>query len=75
VTQHQKFDILGRRRTAKQQQQVQQLQKNQVKEAQRHGSRSCPDGRAHRSPMSEAQADFWNPTARDLYGVLAGFLG
>jgi hypothetical protein len=63
VTQHQELNVLGRRRAGEQQQQVHQLKEDQVKETQRHGSRSCPGGRGHRSPRSKAQTDFWNPTS------------
>jgi hypothetical protein len=62
VTQHQEFDVLGLRRAAEQQQQVHKLEEDQVEQAQGHGSRSCPRGRAHRSHRSEVQADFRNPT-------------
>lgn len=62
VAQHQEFDVLGCRRAAEQQQQVQQPKEDQVEQTQQHGSRSCPAGQAHRSSRSAAQADFWNPT-------------
>jgi hypothetical protein len=41
MTQHQELDVLGRRRAAEQQQQVQQLKEDQVEQTQRHGARSC----------------------------------
>jgi hypothetical protein len=44
VAQYQELDVLRRRRTAEQQQQVQQPHKDQVKQTQRHEPRSCPDG-------------------------------
>jgi hypothetical protein len=66
VAQHQEFDILRRRRTPKLQQQAQQPEEDQVEQTQRHNSQSCPDGQAHRSSRSEAQADFWNPTGDEL---------
>jgi hypothetical protein len=50
VAQQQELDVLGRRRTAEQQQQVQQPQKDQVKQTQRHEPRSCPDGWPHDLP-------------------------
>jgi hypothetical protein len=41
VTHHQELNVLRRRRAGEQQQQVHQLKKDQVKETQRHGSRSA----------------------------------
>lgn len=56
--------MLGCRRAAEQHQQIQHLEEDQVHEAHRHRSRTCPADRAHRSSRSEIQADFWNPTGR-----------
>jgi hypothetical protein len=69
VAQHQELDVLGRRRAAEQQQQVQQLEKDKVEQTQRHGARSSPTSRARRSPRSAARADFWNPASRGC-GIL-----
>src|SRR3712207_4244446 len=40
VTQHEKLDVLGRRRAGEQQQQVHQLKEDQVEQTPGHGSRS-----------------------------------
>jgi hypothetical protein len=62
MTQHQELDVLGRRRTSEQHQQVHQLTEDQIEQAQEHGSRSCPADRPHQLARSATQADFWNPT-------------
>ena len=63
VAQDKQFDILRRRRATEQHQPTEQPDEDQIQQPQRHGTRSCPDGTAPRSPRSEAQADFRNPTA------------
>jgi hypothetical protein len=70
VAQYQELDVLGRRRAAEQQQQVQQPQKDQVKQTQRHEPRSCPDGWPHDLPGQRRRPTSGTPqglqTARPL---------
>jgi hypothetical protein len=61
MSQHQKLDVLGRRRAAEQLQQVQKLHEDQVEQTHRHGSiMLCRPGAP--TPRSAVQANFWNPT-------------
>jgi hypothetical protein len=57
----QELDILRRRRPPEQQQ-VQNPKEDQIQQTQQHTARSYTEARAHRSPKSTAQTDFWNPT-------------
>ena len=43
VTQHQKSDVLGRRRAAQHHQQIQQVEEDQIEQTQRHSARSCSE--------------------------------
>ena len=70
MPQHQEFDVLGGRRAAEQPQQVQQPQEDDVKQTPRHGQRSCPASRAHRSPTSRRR-----PTSGVPQGETVAFHG
>jgi hypothetical protein len=50
VAQHQKLDVLGRRRATEQHQQIQNSEEDKVEQTQRHGARSCLPARPANLP-------------------------
>jgi hypothetical protein len=76
MPQHEQLDVLGRRATAQQHDQAENLQEDQTQQPERHGGDHAErsEGADHR--RSAACAEFWNPTGhRPRRAAGAGYPG